>query len=383
MINNFKKKNKLKVIFIVGSLIRAGAEIQVVNVINSLDNEKFDKYLFTYHKRIDQHKTLDHSNIRFFNQPRKYKLDFAGVRTLSKIIDTQKIDVVHCTNFFSLFMGWLATIFSKSTPKLIVAIHTTIIESVKFRIIVNVLYRWSLKKCDNVIFVCKKQAEYWKEKYNFLSNKSIVIYNGIDPNYFDPNNFIKHGDDIKIRFSINHDTTIICCIARFRKEKAHEDILKAISLIKDNIFLLLVGDGPRKVFIKRIVKEMGMENNVKFLGRLDDVRPVLAASDISVLASTAVETFSMAMLESMSMGVPVVASNIGGLSEAIIPGETGELFSPGDPDMLAKMLTKMIDNKPRFSKMKKKCRKLIFDKFSADKMVSAIERLLISTDLEN
>jgi glycosyltransferase involved in cell wall biosynthesis len=377
------KLNKKRVLFIVASLMRAGAEIQVVNLINSLDNNKFDKYLFTFHKRIDQYNRLDLKNIKFYNQPRKSKFDFTLIKSISYIITKENIDIVHCTNLFPLLIGWLSIILSKNNPQLITAIHTTKIRSLKMKIIMKVIYQWLLKRCNQVIFVCKKQANYWKVKYHFLKEKSIVVYNGVDVEYFNPVNFVDQGKDFKVRHFIPKDATVICCIARFRREKAHEKVIEAISLLNKNVFLLLAGDGPRRVFIENLVKEMKIENCVKFLGDLSDVRPVLAASDILVLASTAVETFSIAMLESMSMGVPVVASNIGGLSEAVIPGETGELISPGDPDMLAKMLNKMIDNKARISKMKKNCRKLIVDRFSIEKMVSDTERLLLSTDFDN
>jgi glycosyltransferase involved in cell wall biosynthesis len=382
MIKTGHDNRKKRVLFIVASLIRAGAETQVINLINSLDNNSFDKFLFTYHKRIDQYQRIDHENIRFYNKPKRRKLDLSVIRSIAAVIDNEKIDVVHCTNPYSLFMGWLAVKLSKSNPQLIVALHTTLIRSTKAKIIEKVVYRYLLRRCSHVIFVCRRQADFWISKYRFLKDKSTVVYNGIDTNHFNATGFQKQAKDLKSRLFIPDDAKIICCIARFRKEKAHDDLIEAFADLEDNVYLLLAGDGPRKQYIENLVKKKGLVNSVKFLGEVPDVRPVLAASDISVLSSTAVETFSIAMLESMSMGVPVVATDIGGLSEAIVPGETGETVRPGDPPLLAITISKMIVDEAKYIGMKKKCRELVADKFTTERMVSATAKILLSKNLQ-
>ena len=370
-----KEKDKLKVLFIVPSLSRAGAETQVVDLLNSMDNDKFDKYLFTFHKNIEQYNRLDLDNIKFYNKPRKNKLDFSIVKMIANVVDKEKIDIVHCTLTFSLLIGWLSTKLSREKPRLIAAIHTTTHRSAKEEVFEKVFFQWLLRRCDHVIFVCKKQAKHWKAKYPFLFEKNSVIYNGVDTSYFNPSAFHFQGKKLIKSLSIPDGAPVLCCIAGFRKEKGHDDLIEAFACLGDNVFLLLAGDGERKGRIELLVKKKGLENRVKFLGNVPDVRPVLAASDISVLASTA-ETFSIAMLESMSMGVSVVATDIGGISEAIIPGETGELVSPNDPDMLFRDLQRMIENPSRCRVMGKNCREHIAKKFTIEKMVYATESLL-------
>jgi len=383
MIKEHHQSGKVRVLFIVASLIRAGAETQVINLVNSLNSNRFEKFLFTYHHRIDQYNRIDHENIRFYNRPRRRKLDFSVVRSIARILDNEKIEVIHCTGLFSLLMGWLSVKFAKSSPKLIAAIHTTLITSLKANLIEKLVYQWLLRRCNNVIFVCKAQADHWRAKYPFLNDKSAVIYNGIDIGHFDPLGFKTQGRKLRHHFSIPESAPVICCIARFRKEKAHEDIIEAISLLKENIFLLLAGDGPRKPHIETLVKEKRLEDRVKFIGNVTDVRPILAASDISVLASTSIETFPLAMLESMSMGIPVIATNIGGLSEAIIPGDTGELVPLNDPAILAKTILRMINEKKRYSVMQNKCRDLVAHNFTTESMVSATAGILSSVHAES
>jgi len=147
--------------------------------------------------------------------------------------------------------------------------------------------------------------------------------------------------------------------------------------LPSDIYLLLAGDGVTKTLIEKQVKENQLANRVKFLGELADVRPVLAATDVTVLASTAVETFSMAMLESMAMEVPMVATDIGGLSEAIIPGETGDLVSPKDIDALVKALSYYVSNRDYAASIGAKARSLVIEKFSKKSMVQETERVLL------
>ena len=371
------KRDKIKVLFIVPSLRRAGAETQVVDLLNSLDNNKFDKYLITFLKNTEQYYRVNNDKIKFYNKSRRHKLDFSIVKTIVNTIENEKINIVHCTLLISLLIGWLSIKLSRKNPRLIAAIHTTINRTVKDDIFEKVIFQWLLRGCHHIIFVCKKQAEHWKSKYPFLSSKSSVIYNGIDASKFNPLKFNSKGHELRKTLSIPNDAIVICCIAGFRKEKGHDILIEAFSRIKNNnVYLLLAGDGVRRVYIEHLAKKKGLGNRVKFLGNISDVRSVLAASNISVLSSTAVETFSISMLESLSMGVPVVASDIGGLSEAIIPGKTGELVNSGDPDMLFRTLQKKIDNPSICSVMGQYCRELIIQKFTIEKMTFDTERVL-------
>jgi len=325
---------------------------------------------------LDQYDRLDHNKIKFFNKHRKYKLDFTMVKTISNIISKEKIDIVHCTLQISLLMGWLAIRLVKRKPILISAIHTTINKSLKEEFYDRILFQWLLRSCNHIVFVCENQARYWETKYSFLSEKSVVIYNGVDPAHFDPVPFRGKRKEFRKSLYILEDSTVITCIAGFRMEKGHHILVEAFSQINPDSYLLLAGDGETRRDIESLVKKKGLQKRIKFLGSLQDVRPLLAASDLSVLASTAVETFSIAMLESMSMGVPVVATNIGGLSEAIAPGKTGALVPPGNPDILGKTLSEIIHNPSLLKTMGMKCRELIINKFSKDTMVLQTENLL-------
>jgi len=153
-------------------------------------------------------------------------------------------------------------------------------------------------------------------------------------------------------------------------------LLKAFSMLDQKPYLVLAGTGPLQTASKELCRRLMINDRVKFLGDVADVRPLLAASDLTVLASTAVETFSIAMLESMAMKVPTFVTDIGGLSEAVIPGETGELVEPGNSAHLSEKLGQYIDNKQLLNAMGEKARLRILDHFCNDKMIKSTESLL-------
>lgn len=369
------RRKKTRVLFLVPSLRRAGAETQVVELVNSLDRRKFDVYLFTFEKNLDQYLRIHHERIAFFNKPRKYKLDFSILNRIADVIVREKIDIVHCTLQISLFMGCLAVVLSRKRPrpKLIAAIHTTINKSLKETLFDRMLYQWFLRACKRVIFVSHSQKEYWVAGYPFLYDKSVVIHNGVDTSYFNPSQFREDGKELRRSLGIPDDASVVSCLAGFRKEKAHHILVKAFGEVELNSYLLLAGDGETRTQIEILVQRMELTNRVKFLGEVQDVRPVLAASDVSVLASISVETFSIAMLESMSMSVPVVATHIGGLSEAVVSGKTGELVRPGSPKMLRTAIEQILNNVARHEKMKIRSRQIVIERFSKENMVSNTE----------
>ncbi|HHJ35543.1 MAG TPA: hypothetical protein ENJ87_07240, partial [Gammaproteobacteria bacterium] len=104
---------KIKSLFLVPSLRRAGAETQALDLVNGLDNSLFEKHLFTFHRVLEQLDRLDRDHIQFYNYPRRYKFDLAPIRQMAQLIDREKIDVIHCTLQFSLLLAWLARLLSR------------------------------------------------------------------------------------------------------------------------------------------------------------------------------------------------------------------------------------------------------------------------------
>ena len=366
-------------LFIVPTLRRAGAETQVIDLVNGLSNEVFDKSLLSFGANVDQLDRVDAENVEFFHVPQQSKFDFSIVRGIAQVIDRKRIDVIHCTIQISLLMAWLARRRASRDPSLVLAIHTTKNVSAKNELFDRTLYRWLMSSAADIIFVCRSQAEYWHRRFPGLAGKSTVIYNGVDTGFFEPSAFVDAGQAFREQHGIPPQAAVVTCIAGFRPEKGHADLLRAFAALPGEPYLLLAGDGTCRASAEALAAELGVASRVRFLGKISDVRPLLSASDVSVLASTAVETFSIAMLESMAMAVPTVTTDIGGLSEAILPGETGDLVPPGDPPRLTAALAKYLDDREHLRAMGDKARERVVRCFAEAMMIDSTERLLLTS----
>ncbi len=369
---------KIKALFILPSLAKAGAETQLIDLINGLSASKYKKYLFTSNPNEYQKSRLDLERIYYRNDQRKFKLDISPAITIAKFIDKEDIDVIHCTLQISLFLGWIARIISKKKPKLISAIHTTINRSLKDDLLDQIVYRFIMKKCHKIIFVCHSQKKHWVRRFPFLLGKSDVIYNGIDVEHFNPVLCEHSGKELKKSLGINDNEFIVCSVANFREEKGHFHLCNALSLVKKPIHLILAGEGPLKKDIQNIVKQKQMSSYVHFMGVVSDVRPIFSISHLSVIPSTA-ETFPLAMLESMCMGTPVLARNIGGLGEAILHEKTGFLVPPGSPVDLAEALLMAYNSPDRLRAIGQNARTKVLEEFSKDKMIQETDELITTT----
>jgi glycosyltransferase involved in cell wall biosynthesis len=368
----------IAVLFIVPSLRRAGAETQVVNLVNGLDNNNFKKHLLIFEKETDLLDRVDRDSVQFHHAQRTRRwVDISLVDQIKEVIEKEEIDVVHCSLQFSVLWGWLARATTKRKPHIVAVLHTTINVDLKTEFQDVVLYQWILRRCQGIVFVCDRQREYWESKYRFLRGRSDVVYNGVDADWFEPTSFHGHGVRFRQDQEIPAESVVLTCIARFSPEKGQQLLVTAFSAApRGALYLVLAGDGPLRREVERQVQHLGLGEHVRFLGNVSDVRPILAASDVLVLPSTAVETFSMAMLESLSMATPVLGSDIGGMREAVIDNETGALVPAGDVDSLTRRIIELTADKARLRAMGARGRELVVQQFSENLMLEKTARII-------
>jgi len=213
------------------------------------------------------------------------------------------------------------------------------------------------------------------DAYNAPKDKSIVIYNGIDLNRLKNTT-----SPLKIRgkFGIT-SKFVVGMLATFSRTKDYTTyILAAKDILKKNkdVTFLCIGSGDDKNF-KKIVDSQ-LYNKIKFLGFQDDVESILNICDIGVL-STFTEGISMAIMEFMTLGKPVVATDGGGTKELIVDGETGLLVRPRSKEELSAKIEFLLQNEKKAVSMGIKGKKRIQENFSLKKMVENYIRLYEST----
>jgi N-acetyl-alpha-D-glucosaminyl L-malate synthase BshA len=153
------------------------------------------------------------------------------------------------------------------------------------------------------------------------------------------------------------------------------DVVRIFDLVRRQIDakLLLVGEGPEKIFARELLKELHLTDHVHFLGEQDYLESILAMSDLLLLPSEQ-ESFGLVALEAMSCGVPVVGSRVGGLPEVVVHGETGYLFPVGEIREMADASVGLLSNPEAHRRMSEAARKWSREHFEASTIIPQYER---------
>jgi glycosyltransferase involved in cell wall biosynthesis len=200
--------------------------------------------------------------------------------------------------------------------------------------------------------------------------KLVLIYNGVEASPF--NSIVNERDEIRRALGIQPTQKVVVCVANLLPYKGHSDFVKAARVVIDgyvNTKFLIVGeDRGIKQNLEEAVRSFGLGSWIQFLGRRQDIPQLLTASDLSVLPSHE-EGFSNVLLESMAAGRAVVATNVGGNSEAVIDGETGWLVPPGHPGLMAEKIMDLLRDSTKANLWGKFGKERVLKHFSVQKMI--------------
>lgn len=153
-----------------------------------------------------------------------------------------------------------------------------------------------------------------------------------------------NGASVRAELGLGADERVVCTVANFRTQKAYPILLQAARIVLDadpGARFLAVGQGPEEPRIRELHASLGLGDRFLLLGYRRDVGAVLAASDVFTLASS-VEGFPIAVMEAMATGLPIVATDVGGLPDAVQDGVHGLLVPTGSPDLLAQALLRVL-----------------------------------------
>lgn len=185
---------------------------------------------------------------------------------------------------------------------------------------------------------------------NFKIEKEIeVIYNFVDAKRFNKKALTPFRQVIA-----PNNEKILLHASNFRKVKRVQDVVAVFAKVNKEIpsKLLFVGDGPERSLIEGLARQSGACNDIKFLGRQEEMEDILAISDLFILPSE-YESFGLVALEAMAAEVPVISTNVGGLPEINIEGITGFLSNIGDVDEMSDNIIKLLKDPAAFKKMRK------------------------------
>lgn len=290
----------------------------------------------------------------------------ALVRELVTTIRRDKIDLIHSHEFLMNTYGAVASILS-GVPQL-ATIHGRNYYGDRARR--RGLYR-AVSRRACFVAVCEATKEYLVERVGVSPRRIRVVHNGVDVEE------VGRSEDCWAEGRASQRVPTICTVGRLSHVKNHSDLLLAVrELIGKwpDLQLLVVGRGRLEGVLKQQVMELGLAQNVCFAGHLESLREVWPRVDVFVLPSLS-EGLPLSLLEAMAAGVPVVATRVGGMGEAIEDGKTGLLVPPGDHHALAEGIMKLLDDRTLARQMGKSAQETVVCRFSLTQMVQAYREI--------
>ncbi len=301
--------------------------------------------------------------------------DLALAVRMHEVTRDRGLELLHCHYAIPhATSGWIAREMLRKEGgdvSLITTLHGTDITLVGQDPSFHAITKFSIEKSDHITAV----SEFLKdETFNAFGCDGCgvqVIHNFIDPALY---NRDAYPDLLKKQF--NGGRPIVMHVSNFRPVKRIRDVVKIFAGLNAKIpsVLVMVGDGPDRDAAEEEARTLGVQHSVSFLGKIDNIAPLLAGADLFLLPSQS-ESFGLAALEALASGVPVVGSNAGGLPEVVRNGETGVLCGVGDVDGMARGAIEILGDKNRWAAMSALAVSDSRERFSQDAIVAKYEAL--------
>src|SRR5262249_10173085 len=211
----------------------------------------------------------------------------------------------------------------------------------------NQLDRWSLGRAARVITVSRAFARDL-ERVGVPSERISVLHNSIDSDW---SSAVESEDVLALKrsFGISNDERVVIAVGRLSREKAHADLVAALAHLRlnnpqINARLIIVGEGPERERIEQIARALAISDKVVFAGHVINVSKYYAMSDVMVLPSHS-EGSPNALLEAMAAGLPVIATEVGGVPEIVAHNRSALLVAPGDTGAMGKAIEAALTDK--------------------------------------
>jgi len=366
-----------RVLLIIPTLDRCGAEKQLTLLATGLARDQFDVHVCALTRGGPLEVTLDEHGVPVVVIGKSWKIDPAAYWRLRRHIRRLAPDIVHTWIFAANAYGRAAA-FSAGVKHVVAAERC-----------VDLWKRWHelaidrrlARRTERIVANSSGVRDFYVQ-HGIPADKFVVIPNGVPP--FAPAES-RAREELLAELGLPPDARLIGAINRLWPQKRIKDLIWAADLLKcirDDTHLLIIGDGPQRWRLERYCDQVEIADRVHLLGQRDDVPRLLPHFDCLWLAS-AYEGQSNAVMEAMSAGVPVIATDIPGNRDLVVDGQTGYLVPVGDRAGFAQRTNILLDDAALARRLGEAGRRRMLEEFSVEKMIeryTALYRQLLSCD---
>ena len=316
-------------------------------------------------------KRLDDLGIEYIILENKRPYDPVFLYNLIKLIKRRQIHLIHAHEFMMNIYGSVAG--KLCGIPMIGTVHGKLYFTDKKSRIYS--YKLAVALCTRMILVSEDLKSFFIENLKLRNNKKLLtLYNGIDINKYGSKDF---QSDLRRELGIDPNAVLGCTIGSLFKVKGLPYLLDAIAIMKNNhpqFRFIIAGEGGELEQLQAQCRELKLDDVVSFLGFRDDVPNLLAISDFYVCSSLS-EGLSLAILEAIAAGKPVIATNVGGNPEIIEDNVNGFLVPSRDSKALADKISILVMNSELRTKMGMKALQTAINKFSLKSMIDGYQKL--------
>ncbi|MBI2107392.1 glycosyltransferase family 4 protein [Candidatus Woesearchaeota archaeon] len=376
-----------------------GAETYIFGIVKLLRNEGHDLYLFSYdsESRKDEHSLiLKHTKKRSKFLFHRFIFNPIVYRELKQYVKEINPDIIHMHNNYAYSVSVLLALRKFDIP-VIHHVHDwglicptswsvykknlqvcRSVEGIQIKCLTSgclPLHHWALTCFRN-----KMRIKLERENINLFISPSIRLRDYLKEHNLVPAIWLPHFIEFEnIKVKIPKQDTILY-VGVLSVNKGVEYLIKSFPLIKEkmkNAKLHIVGDGPERNKLEQLSRELNIENDVKFFGKIphDKVIEAYGEAKILVMPSIWMENSPFVLYEAMSAGKPVVASNRGGIVDLVRNGVNGAIVEPANPEEIAKNVIKILKDKNLLKQYSLKSQKIIQEEFTTEKHLKYLNNI--------
>ncbi|MED3625009.1 N-acetyl-alpha-D-glucosaminyl L-malate synthase BshA [Neobacillus thermocopriae] len=298
--------------------------------------------------------------------------DIALASKMAEVANREKLDILHVHYAIPhAVCAILAKQMAGRDLKIVTTLHGTDITVLGYDPSLTEAIKFGIEKSDMVTAVSNALV---KETFELINpDKQIeTIYNFIDDRIYRK----RDANHLKKEFGIKEEEKVIIHVSNFRAVKRVSDVVKSFANISAVMpaKLLLVGDGPEMTIVCKMTKQLGLEDQVMFLGKQENLEELYSISDLMLLLSEK-ESFGLAVLEAMACGVPCIGTKIGGIPEVIEHGKTGYICELGDIEDISNKAIALLNDLNLHQQFSMNAQEAVASRFKTERIVEQYEEL--------
>ncbi len=376
---------KIKVLHIITRLDKGGSAENTFITITGLDEDNYDVTLMSglvKDPMQDRTKEIEAHDIKhiFISELARDISIIRDLKALLKIyifLRKERFDIVHTHTSKAGLLGRLAAKLA-GVPIIVHTPHGHVFfgyfKPVKTKIFIF-LEKLASHMTDKIVALTDREKDDYRLFKTTREEKSVVINSGVDLNRFKELS-VREKQDFKKELGLPENSLVVGTVGRLVPVKGQEFLIEAAKHIipkYPSMLFMFAGDGYLRQNLERKAQEMGIKENVIFLGWRDDADKIISIYDIFVLPSLN-EGMGRVLVEAMALGKPIVASRVGGIPDLIAHGQNGFLVPPRNPEQLAKYIQILIEDKEKRESMGQAGKKISLS-FSQEAMIEKITSL--------